>query len=422
MRETSGRGGSAGVKIGIVTQSYYPRFGGVTENVHHTALELKRRGHDVTVITARFRRRADISTVPVQRLGYNILIPANGAFIDFTIGLTLRQQLRRLLRAHRFDLLHTHCPVMPTLPVFAIQCAECPQIGTFHTTGGVNRLHDAFRDYLARTVVDRLDARIAVSQTAAESAAHYYPGDYTIVPNGVDCDRFHPGTLPFPEWRGDGRINLLYVGRLDPRKGVDVLLDAMPEVVARTRGRARLIIVGHSVLRPRFEAAVPAAVRDHVHFVGRVPSADLPRWYATGDIFVSPATGGESFGIVLVEAMASGKPVVASDIPGYRCVVSPDRNGLLAPPGDPERLAHALASLALDPARQAELARRGRERALEFAWPRVADQIEKVYRGVLSRRTASGVSLALTDGKTGASSDGAGSSNGAEETAPARRA
>src|SRR5436309_227663 len=174
----------------------------------------------------------------------------------------------------------------------------------------------------------------------------------------------------------------------------------MPEVVARTRGRARLIIVGHSVLRPRFEAAVPAAVRDHVHFVGRVPSADLPRWYATGDIFVSPATGGESFGIVLVEAMASGKPVVASDIPGYRCVVSPDRNGLLAPPGDPERLAHALASLALDPARQAELARRGRERALEFAWPRGADQIETLYRGDLrgARQSQAGAALWLSAG------------------------
>lgn len=375
------------MKIGIVSQSYYPRYGGVTEHVHHMAVELRRRGHDVTIVTSRFRLGETPHVVGVCRVGYNVLIPFNGAFVDFTVGLTLRQKLRQVFREHDFDLVHTHCPTSPSLPILAIQAASCPQVGTFHTTGGRSRLQDAFQAYLSR-VVERLDARIAVSKTARDTAAMYYPGDYTVIPNGVDIDRFNPSVPPFPEWRDPGHVNLLFVGRLDPRKGLHVLLNAMPEVVRRTGGRVRLLVVGDSYLRPRYQASVARAVRDRVHFLGHVPSADLPRWYTTGDLFVSPASGNESFGIVLVEAMAAGRTVVASDIPGYRSVVIPDQNGAVFPAGDVAALAETLVRLVEDPDRRRTLAGRGRERSLEFAWPRITDQIEAVYRGVLARRSA----------------------------------
>jgi len=375
------------VKIGIVTQSYYPRFGGVTEHVHHTATELRRRGHEVCVITSHFRRgETNGDGNGVVRVGYNIMVPFNKAFVDFTVGMRLRQQLRGVFRAHEFDLIHTHCPTAPSLPILAIQTATCAQIGTFHTTGGRGLLQDAFQPLLSR-VVARLDARIAVSETAADTARLYYPGDYEVIPNGVDIERFHPSTRPFEQWRQPDRLNILFVGRLDPRKGVQVLLDAMPEVVRRTNGRARLIVVGDSYLRPRFEAAVPGAMRDHVKFLGHVPASDLPRWYATGDIFVSPATGFESFGIVLAEAMAAGRPVVASDIPGYRSVVTPEVTGLVSPPGDAAALARSIVRLAEDETLRRTLAVQGRERALEFAWPRVTDRIEAVYREALARRS-----------------------------------
>jgi phosphatidylinositol alpha-mannosyltransferase len=183
-------------------------------------------------------------------------------------------------------------------------------------------------------------------------------------------------------------VNLLFVGRLDPRKGLQYLIAAMPEVLERTRGRARLLIIGDSYLRARFEATVPAAARPHVRFLGHVPSHDLPRWYATGDIFVSPASGNESFGIVLIEAMAAGRAVVASDIPGYRSVITPGEDGIMFPPGDARALGRALVALIDDPDRRQRLAERGRQRALDFAWPRVTDQIEAVYRQVLEHRTA----------------------------------
>ena len=375
------------MKIGIVSQSYYPRYGGVTEHVHNTAIELRRRGHQVTIITSHFRRGEAPSDPEVERIGYNLLIPFNGAFVDLAVGIRLRSQLRRLLKRHDFDILHTHAPLVPTLPLIAVETAECPQVGTFHTTSGPSRLIEAFLGPLAARM-RRLDARIAVSETARDFAARYFPGEYLVIPNGVDTERFHPSVEPFPEWRDPDRVNVLFVGRLDPRKGVQVLLDALPELIARTGGRARLLVVGDSYLRGRFQASVAPAARAHVHFLGHVPGRDLPRWYATGDVFVSPALGHESFGIVLAEAMAAGRAVVASDIPGYRSVVQPGVNGVVSPPGDVPALAAAIAMLVEDPERRAALARSGRARALEFAWPHVTDRIEAVYRDVLARRRA----------------------------------
>jgi phosphatidylinositol alpha-mannosyltransferase len=340
----------------------------------------------VQIITSRFPGTEGVDPPGVVRIGRNIVVPFNRAFVDVTLGLRLRQELREIYRVHEFDVVHTHCPTAPSLPILAIQTATCGQVATFHTTGGHGVLQNVFQPLLSR-VVNRLDARIAVSETARATALQYYPGDYEVIPNGVDIERFHPSVRPFDEWREPNRINVLFVGRLDPRKGVQVLLDAMPEVVRRTRGRARLLIVGDSVLRGQFESRVARDVRDHVRFLGHVPVADLARWYATGDVFVSPATGQESFGIVLAEAMAAGRAVVASDIPGYRSVVTPDENGLVVPPGDAPALARAIVRLAGDVSLRSTLGQRGRERALEFAWPRVTDAIEAVYREVAARRS-----------------------------------
>jgi phosphatidylinositol alpha-mannosyltransferase len=372
------------VKIGIVTQSYYPRYGGVTEHVHHTAVELRRRGHEVRIITSHFRR-GETSADGVVRIGHNLLIPFNGAFVDLAVGLRLGGQLRELLAEGEFDLLHTHAPLVPTLPLMAIQAAECPQVGTFHTTAGRSRVLEWARPYLA-PVVEKLDARIAVSATARDFVAQYFPGEYDVIPNGVDVERFRPDVPPIAEYREEGRVNLLFVGRLDPRKGVHHLIAAMPRVIERTRGRVRLLIVGDSYLRSKLEASVAPAARPYVTFLGHVPSADLPRWYATGDIFVSPASGNESFGIVLVEAMASGRAVVASDIPGYRSVITPGVNAVAVAPGDVGALAAAIADLANDPDRRQALGLEGRARALEFSWACVTDRIEAVYRRVLQRR------------------------------------
>jgi phosphatidylinositol alpha-mannosyltransferase len=375
------------VRIGIVSQSYYPRYGGVTEHVHALAVELRRRGHEVTILTSRFRKGETGDLTGVRRIGYNILIPFNRAFVDCTVGWGLKGQLRRAIRELDLDVVHVHCPTAPTLPVFSIQVSDRPTVGTFHSTGGRTAMQDLFQPLLG-PLMARLDARIAVSATARATAELYYPGDYHDIPNGVDIDRFHPLVPPFEQWRDPDKVNLLFVGRLDPRKGVQDLIAAMPEVIERTDGRARLLVVGDSYLRPQVEAEVPGPARRHVHFLGHVPSADLPRWYATGDVFCSPATGNESFGIVLVEAMAAGRAVACSDIPGYRTVVTPGRDAACFPPGDIRAIARTLAQLVEDPARRGRIAEAGRQRALEFAWPRVVDRIEAVYREAVGRHQA----------------------------------
>ena len=373
------------MKIGIVSQSYYPRYGGVTEHVHHTAVELRRRGHEVVIITSHFRRGEANHSDGVVRIGHNLLIPFNGAFVDLAVGLRLGSQLRSLLSHGGFDLLHTHAPLVPTLPLMAIRAASCAQVGTFHTTAGRSRMLEWAHPYLA-PMVEKLDERIAVSTTARDFVARYFPGEYEVIPNGVDIERFHPEVQPFAEHVRPGIVNLLFVGRLDPRKGAHHLIAALPRILERTRGGVQLLIVGDSYLRAKLEASVAPSARPHVRFLGHVPSADLPRWYATGDIFVSPASGNESFGIVLVEAMASGRAVVASDIPGYRSVITPGENAVAVPPDDVPALAEAIAALALDPERRRVLGRQGRERALEFSWPRVTDRIEAVYRRALQHR------------------------------------
>jgi len=389
------------VRIGIVSQSYYPRYGGVTEHVHALARELRHRGHEVTIITSFFRRGEKGFTDGVLRIGWNILVPFNRAFVDFAIGFSLKRRLRRAFQDLDLDVVHVHNPGAPSLPLFAVQVSDRPTVGTFHSTGGRTAIQDLFRPLLLRAL-SRLDGRIAVSSTAKAAAEIYHPGPYEVIPNGVDVERFHPLVPPFAEWKDPAFTNILFVGRLDPRKGVQDLIAAMPEVVQRTDGRARLLVVGDSYLRPQIMAGVESSVREHVHFLGHVPSADLPRWYATGDLFCSPATGNESFGIVLVEAMASGRAVVCSDIPGYRTVVTPGRDAALFRPGDVPALARTLSQLVEDPERRGRLAEEGRRRALEFAWPNVVDRIEQVYREAADRRLRSGRSPAAAQGITAA--------------------
>ena len=375
------------MKIGIVSQSYYPRYGGVTEHVHALAAELRKRGHEVTIITSFFRRGEKGFGDGVLRIGWNILVPFNRAFVDFAIGFSLKRRLKQAIRQLDLDIVHVHNPTAPTLPIFSVQISDRPTVGTFHSTGGRTAIQDFFKPFVVGAMA-KLDARIAVSVTAQATAEIYHPGPYEVIPNGVDVERFHPLVAPFPEWRDPAFTNILFVGRLDPRKGVQDLIAAMPEVVERTDGRARLLVVGDSYLRPQVMAGVPSFVREHVHFLGHVPSADLPRWYATGDIFCSPATGNESFGIVLVEAMASGRAVVCSDIPGYRTVVHPGHDAAVFPPGDVPALARVLSRLVEDPARRGKLAEAGRQRALDFAWPVVVDRIEAVYREAAGRRAS----------------------------------
>jgi phosphatidylinositol alpha-mannosyltransferase len=371
------------MRIVIVSQSYHPRPGGVTEHVHHTALELRRRGHAVTIVTANFGDETDPDP-NVVRLGRNVLVPINGAWVNMTVGPSLSRRLRRILEERQPDIIHTHCPLAPTLPLKTLEVASgiAPIIGTFHAAARRSLGYSIFQRALSRRV-ERLQVRIAVSRAAIAMANAYFPGRYTLIPNGVDCDRFSPFVPPLSELR-DGAFNILYVGRLDKRKGVKYLFRAASAVASTSPGRTRLIVVGDNGPRRHF---LPRLSKDiETVFTGAVPKEVLPRYLASGDVLCSPAIDQESFGIVLLEGMAAGVPVVATAIPGYLTVLKDRWNSLVVPPRDPNALARALIELRNDEELRHRLRHNGAIYARRFHWEGIVSNLERVYMHTLQTR------------------------------------
>jgi phosphatidylinositol alpha-mannosyltransferase len=364
------------MRIVLVSQSYYPRPGGVTEHVHHSARELRSLGHDVTIVTASFGKDGP-PLAGVARVGRNVLVPFNGTWVNMTVGAHLAGDLRRLFDSIQPDVIHTHCPLAPTLPLLTLMTApkQCRVVGTFHEAAARNFVYWAWKGYLKR-MARRLDTRIAVSSAAVSLAEKYVGGEYVIIPNGVDCERFSPDRAPLEHLR-DGAFNVLYVGRLDERKGVKYLFRAVSLIAKDTRRRIRLIVVGDDGVRRRLLPGLPRRV--DVHFAGTVGTDILPRYFATGDVFCSPAVDRESFGIVLLEAMASGIPVVGTSIPGYLTVLKDRWNALVVPPRDPLSTARAITEIMDDPALGLALRENGLRFAERYRWDRIAGRLEQVY-------------------------------------------
>ncbi len=368
------------LKIGILSQAYHPAVGGVTEHVDATAHALRARGHDVAVITGHYSERESRGLTengyPVHRIGRNLAVPYNGAENNLTIGIGLRRKLEELFERERFDLLHLHCPLSPFLPLLALKIARQPVVGTFHSTVTSDLAFRLFRRTLLPSY-RRLDRILAVSEEARACVLRHFPGPVDILPNGVNLDRFRPGLRRLERF-DDGTPNILFVGRHDPRKGLPELMQAC-RALAQDGARFRLIIVGDGTLRRRIEGMAHGPLAGRVHFEGRVSNEKLPRYYASADIFCSPARGGESFGIVLLEAMASGIPIVATDLPGYRTVLTPGMEGLMTPPRDAASLRVGLETLLQSPRLRAEMGARGIETARRYAWPKIAGRLEEIY-------------------------------------------
>jgi phosphatidylinositol alpha-mannosyltransferase len=373
------------MKVVQVTQSYHPRPGGVTEHVDHVTRELRRRGHKATVVTADFGHGC-AEQPDVVRIGRNVLFPINGAWVNMTVGWNLQRELARVLDSLQPDVIHTHCPLAPTLPLMTLLAAPASSlvVGTFHAAASRSlgyRMFGAVLDKLAA----RLDVRIAVSDAARSLAESYFPGDYIIVPNGVDCERFSPRHQPLEDFEDDA-FNILFVGRMDKRKGLKYLFRAVALAAKRTSQRLRLIVVGDDGPRRHLLPRIDDGVE--VVFAGVVDRDQVPRYYATGDMFCSPAIDRESFGIVLLEAMASGLPVVATAIRGYLTILRPEQNALVVPPKDPMALCDAIVRMAEDEPLRWRLRKAGLRFAQSYRWKRVVDHLEEVYRGQTESQTA----------------------------------
>lgn len=375
------------LKIAIVTQAYHPVVGGVTQHVEGTAAALRARGHEVTVVTSR-HAGTNGHEPGVFRIGRNFTLLYNGADNHIALGLGLLGSLRRHFDDGAYDVVHVHCPLSPSLPMLAIRAARQPVVGTFHSVSESHMAFTVFRPILL-PYFERLAHVIAVSEAARADVLRSFARPISVVPNGVDLARFHPGVPPIARFT-DGRPNLLFVGRFDPRKGLPELLRACA-LLAKEGADFRLILVGDGRLGPELRRFAERSLPGRVVFEGQVEHERLPAYYATADLFCSPARGSESFGLVLLEAMALGVPVVATGIPGYRCVVTDGVEGLLVPPRDPAALAAALGALLRDPALRERMGAQGTRTAAGFGWERVAEELERIYLAAIGAGGAGAV-------------------------------
>jgi phosphatidylinositol alpha-mannosyltransferase len=313
-------------------------------------------------------------------------MPANGSVGTITLSPRFLSQVHDILDEQRFDVLHFHEPFVPFLSPILVRLSTSVNIATFHAYGGWSPAYEFGRRFMGG-YAKRLHGRIAVSAAARHFIDRYFPGDYKVIPNGVDVAKYSRA-VPLARWQ-DGTRNLLFVGRHEPRKGLLDLLKGY-RILRKTGCKCRLLVVGSGPQEREARRYVLTRRLKGVEFLGRVSDAEKAQLFKTADVYVSPATGRESFGIVLLEAMAAGTPIVCSDIHGYKGVVRRGREALLVPPGRPKALAATLAQLLDDDELRAQIGRNGRARAEEFSWERVTAKVDDYYGFVIRRLAAAG--------------------------------
>jgi phosphatidylinositol alpha-mannosyltransferase len=382
----------APVRVALVSPYSYTYRGGVGRHVEALAEELIGQDHEVRLLTPydpddRLARVTHRGVSPDPRplpdygisLGRTIGMPMNGAVSNFSVSTAAVAVLGHELRTGGYDVVHVHEPNVPFVSWFAVEASPVPTVGTFHTYSTSRLVNGIAANVVgARRLYGKLAARIAVSEAAAWTAQRFYGGRYRIVPNGVDLSAGSPGRTP------GGELEVLYVGRADGRKGLPVLLRAF-EALRAAGVAARLTIAGV----PAEEVEPLLLDPEGVSVAGHVTEEEKWRLLGSADLLCAPSLGGESFGMVLTEAFASGTPVVASDIAGYRDVVRDGVDGVLVPAGDPVELGEALRALAADPGRRERMGAAAREGAERFAWPHVAAEVAEVYeQAVAAERPA----------------------------------
>jgi phosphatidyl-myo-inositol alpha-mannosyltransferase len=370
------------VKIAHVFPYDHSVSGGVRTHVVNLDVQHRAMGFDVKIVAAASDPESLASNVIC--VGTRIVsLRAAGSVARLSMSPLVFRRIARVFERERFDVVHIHEPLAPMVSFAAVRRVNGVAVGTIHGYRPGFSLYRYLNAPLGR-MMNRLSARTAVSTDARDWASRYFPGDYHIISDGVDTERFgDPGLKPIGGL-DDGRPNVLFVGRLEPRKGFAHLLDAFP-MVQREIPEARLVAVGDYSEREAAdwrEKAIERGVRD-VEFVGRVTDEELPRYYRSATVFCAPSTGFEALGIVLLEAMACGVPVVTTNIEGYRTVVRDESEGVIVPPKDPEALGRGLLALLTDPGRRERLGERGRARAQDYAWPGIAARLAELYESCL---------------------------------------
>jgi len=373
------------MKIALVSPYDFAHPGGVVNHISCLEQQLTRLGHEVKVI-APASKAISVFGDRFIPIGKPRPVPVSGSIARITLSPWLSSRIKDVLDREKFDITHLHEPLMPMLCTNVLRHSHSPNVGTFHASGGKPwySFGTPIGKLLLKKWVHKLDGKTAVSQVAMDYVSKHFPGEYTITPNGVDCGHFSPKVTPIEEFN-DGKLNILFIGRLEKRKGLDYLLEAYKQIKPEIPD-SRLIVVGPGIrLRRKYEKRVRRSHLEDVAFIGYASYDDLPRYYKTADIVCCPATGQESFGIVLIEAMAVGKPIIASDIQGYNSVVTDGVEGLLVPPKNVSKLAEALISLASDSSFRQQMGAKGRIKTLKYDWEHLARNMTDYYLSILNR-------------------------------------
>ena len=338
-------------------------------------MEAKRLGHEPVIITSDVGPDPSVKTdVRIIKIGKSLPIYSNGSIARVTVSFDLGRKVRKIIEREKFDILHIHSPFVPTLPFFFQRYSNTITVGTFHTHFSSSGFLRTFRRPIQK-YFDGLHGRIAVSHLCVESMNRYFRGDYRIIPNGVDINKFYPAA-PKIEKYCDDKKNIFYLGRLEPRNGLDYLIKAFVEV-RKARSDCRLIIGGDGPLKLYYTSMVPASIADDVHFLGHINGV-RPNYYATADIFCFPTTKA-SFGITILEAMAAGKPVVAFSMPAYEAMITSGVDGVLCGEPHHKNLANALNKLLDSPETRKKIGEHARARAEDFSWSKIAREVVSYY-------------------------------------------
>ncbi|MFC6084561.1 glycosyltransferase family 4 protein [Sphaerisporangium aureirubrum] len=369
------------MRVGMVCPYTWDVPGGVMAHVRDLSEALIEDGHQVSVIAP----AGEDTPLPfyVTSAGRAVPVPYNGSVARLAFGFLSAGRVRRWLAEGRFDVLHVHEPAVPSVGLLACWAARGPIVATFHASFPRSRALSVSAPVL-QTALEKITGRIAVSDAARKTLVEHVGGDAVLIPNGVTVNRYAEAE-PLPGWGPDGGV-LGFLGRMDEsRKGLPVLLDAFTRL-APERPALRLLIAGPGDA-DEVLSKVPAALRDRVGVLGMVSEEDKVRAYHSVDVFCAPNTGGESFGIVLAEAMAAGATILASDIPAFRKVLGDGKAGALFTTGDPASLAAGAAALLDDPARRADLSAEARLAVRAYDWSTVARDVVRVYETVTAGTT-----------------------------------
>jgi phosphatidylinositol alpha-mannosyltransferase len=370
------------MKIGLVSPYDYSHPGGVIYHISYLAHHFHMMGHSVKIIAPVRRKSVRYFDEEVTAVGRPIPIPYGGTTARIALSPWLPYQVRRVLDREEFQIIHLHEPFIPMLCLSTLIESKSINVGTFHACHEKSSMYWLNRSTM-RKLGAKLHGKITVSKPARDYISKYLTADYRIIPNGVDIHLFYPDGPIMDEFKDD-RLNILFVGRLEERKGVGDLIRAC-SLVKKDFPNFRLIIAGPGLmLRLQYKTMAKMLLNDRAVFTHYVTFDDLPKLYRTADIFCAPATGGESFGMVLLEAMASGTPVVATDIPGYASVVTHGQEGLLARPHNPRSVADCLLKLLNDKQLRLSMAERGVATANKYCWENVSRQVVDYYTSISS--------------------------------------